>query len=64
MRPLLNAFMHLVCRLCIHGLHTFHDIVGAIASFGKGYKAPNYEKLRTTLLDKEKDRVCSRLSMQ
>lgn len=40
----------------------FHDMVGAIASFGKGYKAPNYEKLRTTLLDKEKDRVCSRLS--
>ena len=37
----------------------FHDMVHAISSFGKGYKPSNYEKLRTTLLDKEKGKVCN-----
>ncbi|KAI5077649.1 hypothetical protein GOP47_0007473 [Adiantum capillus-veneris] len=40
----------------------FQNMVSAIASFGKGYKAPNYEKIRTTLLDKEKARICHQLS--
>ncbi|MCO5604624.1 hypothetical protein L7F22_058793 [Adiantum nelumboides] len=37
-------------------------MVSAIASFGNGYKAPNYEKIRTTLLDKEKAKICGHLS--
>ncbi|MCO5570264.1 hypothetical protein L7F22_023983 [Adiantum nelumboides] len=35
----------------------FSEMVSAIASFGKGYKAPNYQKLRTTLLANEKGRI-------
>ncbi|MCO5575057.1 hypothetical protein L7F22_028854 [Adiantum nelumboides] len=37
-------------------------MVSAITSFGKRYKAPNYEKIRTTLLDKEKAKLCGQLS--
>ncbi|MCO5548983.1 hypothetical protein L7F22_002448 [Adiantum nelumboides] len=40
----------------------FQDMVSAIASFGKGYKASNYEKIRTTLLDKEKAKICGQLT--
>ncbi|MCO5559805.1 hypothetical protein L7F22_013409 [Adiantum nelumboides] len=39
----------------------FQDMVSAIASFGKGYKAPNYEKIRTTLLNKEKGKFGGQL---
>ncbi|MCO5603789.1 hypothetical protein L7F22_057941 [Adiantum nelumboides] len=40
----------------------FHDMVNAIASFGKGYKAPNYEKLHTTLVESEVAKVFTRLA--
>ncbi|MCO5594625.1 hypothetical protein L7F22_048658 [Adiantum nelumboides] len=40
----------------------FHEMVNAISSFGKGYKAPNYEKLRTTLVESEVAKVSSRLA--
>ncbi|KAI8556403.1 hypothetical protein RHMOL_Rhmol05G0250100 [Rhododendron molle] len=33
------------------------DMVAAINSAPKGYKSPNYEKVRTTLLDKEQNKV-------
>ncbi|MCO5579574.1 hypothetical protein L7F22_033431 [Adiantum nelumboides] len=39
-----------------------YDMVNAISSFGKGYKAPNYEKLRTTLVESEVAKVSSRLA--
>ncbi|MCO5579573.1 hypothetical protein L7F22_033430 [Adiantum nelumboides] len=40
----------------------FHDMVNAVSSFGKGYKAPNYEKLRTTLVESEVAKVSSCLT--
>ncbi|MCO5604940.1 hypothetical protein L7F22_059115 [Adiantum nelumboides] len=40
----------------------FSEMVSAIASFGKGYKAPNYQKLRTILLANEKGRIERSLS--
>ncbi|MCO5602954.1 hypothetical protein L7F22_057095 [Adiantum nelumboides] len=40
----------------------FQDMVSAIASFGKRYKAPNYKKIRTTFLEKEKAKICGQLS--
>ncbi|KAI8561094.1 hypothetical protein RHMOL_Rhmol04G0310100 [Rhododendron molle] len=38
------------------------DMVAAINSAPKGYKSPNYEKVRTTLLDKEQNKVRQALS--
>jgi hypothetical protein len=32
----------------------WHDLVKAIDETPKGYKSPNYEKVRTKLLDREK----------
>ncbi|MCO5558171.1 hypothetical protein L7F22_011749 [Adiantum nelumboides] len=40
----------------------FSEMVSAIASFGKGYKAPNYQKSCTTLLGNEKGRIERSLS--
>ena len=35
----------------------WHDMVKAINEAPKGYKAPNYEKARTVLLEREKAKV-------
>lgn len=40
----------------------FTEMVYAISAFGKGYKPPSYDKLRTSLLEKEKMRVSRGLS--
>lgn len=50
-----------VCFLYACGVHFnvlrppyLHEMVTSINNVVKGYKAPNYEKARTMLLDKEK----------
>jgi hypothetical protein len=35
----------------------WHDLVKAIDETPKGYKSPNYEKVRTKLLDREKEKI-------
>lgn len=61
--------MKVMRGLCANGIPfnvlrnpQFHEMISAISNGPKGYKAPSYEKVRTTLLDECKRSLESELA--